>query len=565
VFIGNLEDPFFLDRALIEESFPDFAPFLTESNKIEISRGTHCPKDFAKQILAFQAIPQPLRHKKWKPSPTWQEILDCAISLQLFEVVGGLVEWREGQMSADKDDVVMRGDCSNLVFPGWFVSSGSLVGAEVDLMDAASWNDYLGFALECEGNGMQILSYYRPENIEEDEWLSLPMNQRFNQINGNWARLKNRIDSSKVPYHFVWMNRNLTIEDAGFLWEVSYGGSTPGFSLDPEHIISEMDQCVAMGLTTADREMDSGFQIHISFPFMRDEKQEIREKVLSFMVLLDDFLFLRSFDRSIIDDCNNIWSSGDIQKVFDASKQKEKFQELVSPCGDSSKCMPNPQMKHKHVGLRGPDAYSQKGGARYGFELRRGHGDERQLADLIRCVCRVISQIGSKNGEKPLKISSMCFGKERDEKEGYGWGDVIAFLRKTRCVDENAFGDEEGDFLERLHNITEEWEKQLIEWEYHLRRAKRAIWGNVSADVQRDLAFEQATALKLTRRMALILKSDWSKFPSPLALSLDQEREYLLQQIRESPKKGEKVRNTATLIELRFRISDFARRLSFLY
>ena len=50
----------------------------------------------------------------------------------------------------------------------------------------------------------------------------------------------------------------MTIEDAGFLWEVSYGGKTPGYTIDPEYMIDEIYEVAANGLTATEREMDSG-------------------------------------------------------------------------------------------------------------------------------------------------------------------------------------------------------------------------------------------------------------------------------------------------------------------
>ncbi len=77
----------------------------------------------------------------------------------------------------------------------------------------------LGFAFEIEGNGLQILEYYRVEGVTDAEWLAMPLHTRFQRIGrGNWTRLKRRIDNPARA--FPWMNRNLTIEDAGFLWEV---------------------------------------------------------------------------------------------------------------------------------------------------------------------------------------------------------------------------------------------------------------------------------------------------------------------------------------------------------
>ena len=70
--------------------------------------------------------------------------------------------------------------------------------------------------------------------------------------------MKYLIKNPPTARKFIWMNRNLTIEDAGFLWEVNYGGKTPGFTIDPEHLIEELFAISESGLSGTDREMDSG-------------------------------------------------------------------------------------------------------------------------------------------------------------------------------------------------------------------------------------------------------------------------------------------------------------------
>ena len=103
---------------------------------------------------------------------------------------------------------VELGDPCRAVVPGWLVHDMSPLPHRA-----------LGFAFEIEGNGLQILEYYRVEGVTDAEWLAMPLHTRFQRIGrGNWTRLKRRIDNPARA--FPWMNRNLTIEDAGFLWEV---------------------------------------------------------------------------------------------------------------------------------------------------------------------------------------------------------------------------------------------------------------------------------------------------------------------------------------------------------
>ncbi len=158
--------------------------------------------------------------------------------------------------------------------------------------------------------------------------------------------LKKKLQEGKENRHdFIWMNKNLTIEDAGFLWEVSYGGDTPGYTVDPEHLIDEIYEVATQGLSATDREMDSGFQVHVSFPFMRGEDFSNIEKVFAFMVHLDDYITLRSYDRAVIDDCNNMWLQGDLELILDAaSKSPKDLASVVSPSGSSDKPMPNPRV-----------------------------------------------------------------------------------------------------------------------------------------------------------------------------------------------------------------------------
>lgn len=215
----------------------------------------------------------------------------------------------------------MVGELQNVVVPGWVRSASPPATLTPACQEKKDWCDCLGYSLECEGNGLQILSYYRCEGISDEEWLQLSLHQRFQKIGGNWALLKCLLHPRHHLRPFIWMNRNLTIEDAGFLWEVSYGGKTPGFTIDPEHLIQQIFEVVECGLTAVDREMDSGIQVHVSFPFLRGEDLSVSESVLCLMVHLDDYISLNTFDKSIIDDCNNMWANADVAALMAALRK----------------------------------------------------------------------------------------------------------------------------------------------------------------------------------------------------------------------------------------------------
>jgi len=455
------------------------------------------------------------------------------------------------------------GDVDHVVWPGWCEGRRQVGGGGL-------WKDVLGYSFECEGNGLQILNYYRIEGIEDAEWARLSLDERYSRIKGNWCLLKVRLSEKYLPTKFPWMNRNLTIEDAGFLWEVNYGGNTPGYTIDVEHLIHEMNRVVYAGLSTADREMDSGFQVHLSFPFMREESLSIRETVLCLGVHADDFLFLHSFDRSIIDDCNNMWLNDDVTDVLSACHTPDALSRLVSFSGGGGKQMPNPKVKHKHIGLRGGDAYSQKYGGRYGFELRRGPLDERQLFDLVRFFSRTLQEIGvDKKGKIQIR-RSMCGQSMGD---GYGWNDMIQFVKNVRVVSDSAFEKEEAGFIERLDTVCQIWVEQIIQWEYHLRYAKQSIWRSAPTEIAADKEFEAATLKKIRHRLGFLLVTDWSQFPSPMASILAQEQAHLRNRIRAVPPQSSITQLsaaqmrvlTAQLGELRLNLSDFARRLSTMY
>jgi len=76
----------------------------------------------------------------------------------------------------------------------------------------------------------------------------LNLHKRFERIGGNWAWLKRWIDCNASH----WINSNLTIEDAGFVWEVSYGGDTPGYAVDIDHLFNCIHKGIDAGLTLGD-------------------------------------------------------------------------------------------------------------------------------------------------------------------------------------------------------------------------------------------------------------------------------------------------------------------------
>ena len=497
----------------------------------------------------------------------WNSLIISSMEMGFEDVTEKLVLWRELQTQGQKSGK-HYGDTSNRVIVGWKKNSHN--NNEDDISNC------LSYSFEVEGNSLLILNYYRPEYISEEDWLTMSLHQRGNEIKGNWAKLKRSIPS-KCPY---WMNPNLTIEDSGFLWEVSYGGSSPGYCLDLDHLADEFHTVIGNFLSLGDREMDSGLQAHISFPFMEEADKNFRKEIFSLMVHLDDHLFLRDFSRAIIDDCNNLWSSQDVHNLIDQAAQgKEVFEEFVSKKG-----MPNPNVKHKHIGLRGIDTY--KVPFRFGFEIRRGHSVD-QLEEIMNFISNILKQIGYVPSDKILMRVKKRLYRGAYQEDKYSLKSVVDFIfsesRVAFTPDEHIDDKEGEEFHDKLTSLTLEWFQKMYDWEMHLINCKLVIWGNTPPPRAFDPEIANRCLFKLIQRMKFILYTDWEKFPAVNTtkehlVSLKDEQAFILQQIngllgakrreeysKDEQKSGLIATDTVRLIEIRCAIADFACRLSNLY
>lgn len=516
-----------------------------------------------KQLLEFVYVGDDI--SAWE-CDDWNSLFMSLLNLDCADITERMIQWRETQ-AGGSDSKQLHGNPNAKIIPGWKFPSDQ-------------GNDALSFSFEVEGNGLQILHYYRPEYIAEAKWLSMSLVDRYNAIDRNWAALKRRIDDRA----FYWMNKNLTIEDSGFLWEISYGGDSAGYCLDLDHLLEQYELSIDSGLSIADRFMDSGIQMHIAFPFFNGDTSVIRESVLNLMIHLDDFAFLNHFPQYIYDDCNNLWSDEDIRNLFSAHQQGfEVFESYVSQKG-----MPNPAVKHKHIGLRGVDTYKVQN--RFGFEFRRGFQTE-ELAPIVRYISSVLEQIG-KLDEVLLRFNWLDkIGKSQGSRREYRLRDVTDWIHSlSRVCPHNGLDSNHADLLleDKLISVAEPWINSLIKWEYHLINMKNLLWGKQVGAQPHDADFELATLVKLKRRLAFVLLSDWSKFPSPcdskskvLLESLVEEQQFIRNRLNnvlgDSVRKNllaqppsEEIRKQLTaddsiLIDVRDMIMDFAGRLARLY
>jgi hypothetical protein len=585
------EHTFHVHGAILRERSPGFAVLFSESDTPnQVTIDSNISRSHMHEILMFLYAGS---NSTWD-THDWNALMFASLDLNLSDVTESLIEWRSHESAGDQGE--LRGDMRNKIVAGW---KASAYGSAEDEPDTS---DCLTFSFEFEGNSLQIFSYYRPEYIDEDSWLGMSIEQQQREIAGNWARLKRRIDRNAM----VWMNRNLTIEDAGFLWEVSYGGDTPGYAVDLDHVFDEIRRVVDSGLSVGDREMDSGMQMHVAFPFMQPEDRPYRRAIMALMVHVDDWLFLRDFSRAIIDDCNNMWSSDDVAQLFAAIAGDE--QQLAEHVTHGQ--MPNPAVKHKHIGLRGKDTY--KVAHRYGMEFRRA-GSVEQQEDLVRYVASILSQIGRTNDTNQaadndaagahvmLRLRS---GASRSpHRPQYPLGQVIEFVSNAtaRVLPTEVHPSSELD-LDKLDSVAEHWVHQLECWEHHLVNCKLLLWDSMPSGAvhQIDKEVRERAWLKIRRRLAFVLLSDWTHFPYSLWVSGDriavlrslvQEqrhiREVLLQKLLGSAARQQlqhdladivdaeaadahairsKLRaDDARIVELRSLIVDFAVRLSNLY
>jgi len=507
---------FHVHRAILSERSPGLAVlFAEQGNEVTIT-GASITRSQMLEILAFLYSGG---SSTWE-TRDWNSLMFASLELNLSDVTEQLIEWRSNEAAGGGGE--LKGDMRNKLVVGWKAAQYS---SEQDEPDTA---DCLTFSFECEGNSLQIFDYYRPEYIDEDRWLSMSLAERSLEIGGNWAKLKRRIDRNASS--FVWMNRNLTIEDAGFLWEVSYGGDTPGYAVDLDHLFTELHRVIDAGLTLGDREMDSGVQIHMAFPFMSEDDRAdgVRRTLMALMVHVDDWLFLREFVRAVIDDCNNLWTSGDVAQLMHAVADSE--QRLAEHVTHGS--MPNPAVKHKHVGLRGRDTY--KVAHRYGFELRRA-GSVEQQEDLVRYLASVLTTIGHPKHPNPtlrLRPGPM----RTPHQPTYRLSDMVEFiLSDARFVPDTVTVAPDGtaeaatagldghstatspvrvDF-DKLDSIALHWVERLERWEHHLVNIKLLLWNGTPTGVleQTDEAVSTRAWNKLRRRLLFVLMSDWSRFP----------------------------------------------------
>ena len=493
----------------------------------------------------------------------WNSLMMAALEIDLCDITEKLIQWREKQTSGSNKSK-LYGDEKNSILPGWKSKTGCFP------------DDCLSFSFEIEGNGLQILKYYRPESIEESKWLEMSYSDRIEYISRNWAHLKRKIKNSNPS--FYWMNENLTIEDSGFLWEVSYGGDSAGYCLDIYHLLDEYSKAIDSGLGIADRFMDSGIQMHIAFPLFQDESQKIRRDVLSLMIHLDDYAFLTHFPQYIYDDCNNLWNKNDIDELFNAENEGlDSFESIISKNG-----MPNPAVKHKHIGLRGIDTYKVKN--RFGFEFRRGFQTE-ELPVIFNYIATILSKIGNEE-EIPIRFSWLNFSRFSSSNSSYNLSQVVDWIQSNSRVcpfdiiyhSDDLFYD---IYYDKLLSIALPWINTLVRWEKHLIDTKNLLWGNkVEQEKNSPELFEHGKQ-KIFRRIAFVLCSDWRNFPSnnqqrtDILNSLAEEQSYIKSKINQLL--GETVRQNSDTSEASIRIDnvncdeirdmiiDFAGRLSRLF
>ena len=524
-----------------------------ESNTSEAAR--------IREVLEFASNND---RRKWR-TENWNAVLELAFSLlpECSDIVEALLEWRENQTHGGEGDAHELGNSSKALHVPWCPDG-----------------DPITFSFEVEGSSLTILDYYRPETIGEEEWLNMTMKQRWSSIGSNWAKLKVRLSTVTIP----WMNANLTIEDGGFLWEVSYGGSSPGYSVDLDYVSDQIVAVEELGLSVGDREHDSGIQAHVVFPlFTALDSPDLRRRIVSLAVHVDDFLFFRDFRKLLGDDCNNPWASTDVKPLLDHAVSYAEFAHHVS-----TGKMPNLRTKHKHLGFRGKDCYRSDN--KFGFEVRRGCGTA-QLLQLLQQLAELIPKVGDDAACVKLNRARKS---STDATTGYSFASIVSHVDPASgnrfCLNERSLvqGNESADalaaiastlggagdahvFLSGCRLAAQPYADELISWQRYLLAAKNAMYSQgVSPPPTEE--FVGIALAKSMQRLMLVVLSKWEGHPAVVARAtqwkaetIAAERMGLIDDLLHLGSKSSEAPGGPIAEATRNKIVDFAFRLATLY
>jgi D123 len=509
----------------------------------------------------------------------WQELIGEAGQHDMLEL---LLEWRE-RLEGPDDGATMRGDLSKATRAGW--SPAAAAAAVAARNDSSTWPGYLSYSFEVEGDSLMITSFYRctDEGVTDESWLRSTFVERYARIKRSWSYLKRRIDSAP-PLH--WMSRQMANEDAGFVWETPMSGKTPGYTIDLDYARRQLFAVEESGLSLADRHSDSGMQGHVSFSLGGAAPAHL-DQLFAFMVHLDDMLFLQSFDRSVWDHCNNLWTRDDADAVMGAARSSlDELAALVTKGIGGPQPMPSPRVKHKHIGLRGIDVYKQR--HRFGFEVRRGHRDARELGDTMALIADTIEQIGA-DGDPLVRLYGSLEWSRRSYR--YRLSAVVDWVSaggRVAVAEPRVALEHAGVSIERVIAVVDHWHRKCVSWQDHLLKAKALLYGASPTTVSADAEYREHALTMILRRLAFLLCTDWRRFPaaaaanrcdhSPLTAGIEHtlhnchlEQQFLIDEINAhsladaGQDEDAQQRARLHLATVRIRIDEFAHRLSRLY
>eukprot|EP01062_Namystynia_karyoxenos_P001431 TRINITY_DN10495_c0_g1_i2.p1 TRINITY_DN10495_c0_g1~~TRINITY_DN10495_c0_g1_i2.p1 ORF type:complete len:1170 (+),score=234.25 TRINITY_DN10495_c0_g1_i2:957-4466(+) len=571
-------------RALLLERSPAFWGQRLGGSEAEVRLDCKGgPEAVAMMLLMFYCLPTVQEVRRFGT----EQLMQSTEELGWHEATARWLDLRgkleEGGLPDARGRTEMRGSRAARLVPGWIPEP------------APGSADALTFSFEVEGRMLRVLSYFRPygpgfERFAGDEgaarWLEMGLAQRWAALPSGWMTPLERIDADcvrcgrRAPRCPGFFNPKLHPEANGTCWEIIYGGQTPGYTVDLRSLFDDLHWCVDDGLSLADLRHDSGIQVHVAFPFMREESVEVRRQVLALLVHANDWMMLRNFEHAA-DDTLNVWyTSKDAAEMLRAAGEgAAQFDALVTKGS-----MPNPELKHKALGLRGRDVYKEPG--RYGVEIRRGYQTEEELEDFVRCFAGLLCDMGRGHGPRVRLTRGASADAHRG---GYLLNSVVDWVAGgTAGAPGRSCPEDCGDDAWRAAGIDPskaavlcaEWVAAQWDWADFDTRYKKSCF---SSDIRertpsaapadcpgcRSDAGTGCPSCRVKRSVLFVLASRWELFPSaqrntPGRLRAVGEEQAAFREAVNALPEDER-RRDIPLGVLRLRIVEFARRLARLY
>lgn len=554
----------------------------------------------------------------WEPTASIQDVFDASTTLQLGpDVLGKLLEWRDLHDHAEPsagaadpevppDTPRMLGDALKGIVVGWKSSATASVAAGAATTEEPPKSSCLTFSFEVCGISLALLDYFRPRRTTEEDWISLPLEDRFDQIRGDWALLTTCI--KRRAESLPWLAQEVGTEDSGDSWKVEYRGSSVGYCTDIDHIFDELYGVEDAGLALASASAGPGISAHVAFPIMEPGDQRFRRHLLALMVHIDDYLLLKSFAHSVSDTENDMWTSSNIDDLIRASlRGADALAELVCPAATDGTPKPNPAMSRRRVGLRGADFHGD-GNTRYGYHFRRGYDTLEELEDLVRYVASLLKQLGARSDAGAVMPEELDVklrrGRSRSpHSEGYKMRKVTDFVTNNKFrismsdhwIESGGRATYAGNAAVALTDIgvIGRLEAVALPWcetaEINCLKSLQheAILSGTEAPAELSDAEALVARMRVLRRLCFLLCSKWDQLPSQAGQavqhdSLMEEQVMLRKDIHEVRTLDERDRLEVRAAEesvvadalardemlcdnLRARIVDFARRVANLY